>query len=454
MEYNYFEFFRDKTALELSGYFDTDVWNRLVLQICHEEDFARQAVIAIGALTKTTAIAAACTEGLDFLEQPARRHYDYALRQYGKALQLMQDICHKEAKTRLRNTLISSLLTTCFESYIGNQENAVAQAKAGVDVLVEYQDRAHLDGHGGFLGLDLICTFARLDSQILTFRDTGIARRTSENWTTITPDLLPFLQMLPRRFDSVREARMYWDLIVEAAMLWVASHPSGFSILDFGENNIRENQEKLGTFSQKIQHELHVYTTVTEQWFQSFQPIFEHSRAQKDSKDFLGANILMIKYLSSRVAVPRLVQHCDTYQDGFLQDYIAVVELARDLLEADDRNHIRGKPIFIFDDSLVAGLFFVATRCRERIVRRQAIDLLRHYPRREGLWDSSMAAKVATWFVETEEAGMEDGFIPPSARMKIVKIDSILSERKAVVRCSKISGLEGTTFLPEVTLTW
>lgn len=33
---------------------------------------------------------------------------------------------------------MSSLLTTCIETYIGNQENAIAQAKAGVDVLVGY----------------------------------------------------------------------------------------------------------------------------------------------------------------------------------------------------------------------------------------------------------------------------------------------------------------------------
>jgi hypothetical protein len=63
-----------------------------------------------------------------------------------------------------------------------------------------------------------------------------------------------------------------------------------------------------------------------------------------------------------------------------------------------------------------------------------------------------MAAKVATWFMETEE-GLEGDYIPPSARMKIVKNDFVL-ERKAVVRCSKIAGFEDTAVLPEVTLTW
>lgn len=153
-EYGYFEVFRNKTALELSGFFDTNIWHRLVLQICHEEAFARHVVIAIGALTKTTAVAASCKNGPGFLDVSARQHYDYALQQYGKALRLMQDIRHQETKTRLRNTLTSTLLTTCFESYIGNQENAFAQAQAGVDVLAEYRDRPLLGKNGGYLDHD------------------------------------------------------------------------------------------------------------------------------------------------------------------------------------------------------------------------------------------------------------------------------------------------------------
>lgn len=283
------------------------------------------------------------------------------------------------------------------------------------------------------------------------FKDMPHTRYQSHEWESVTPQLLPFLQMLPLVFDSVKQARQYWDLIVEATMLWRASsHPNGFSTLGFGENNIRASQRRSSSFSQRIKQELQVYMTTTEGWLQSFQPLFERSRAQKGTKEFLGASILMIKYLSWRFTLPRLEQ-CDTYEDEFLPGYITVVDLAQGLLEADLTNRIKDKPIFIFDDRLVAGLFLVATGCRERRVRRQAINLLRKYPRREGLWDSSMAAKVATWFMEAEEEGLEGDSIPPSARLNIVKNDFVLSERKAVVRCSKIFG---TATLPEVTLTW
>lgn len=83
IDYSYFVFFHENTAVELSGYFETDIWNCLVLQMAHEEPFARQAIIAIGALTMTTNVTAASMNP-EFFGPIARRHYDYALRQYGK----------------------------------------------------------------------------------------------------------------------------------------------------------------------------------------------------------------------------------------------------------------------------------------------------------------------------------------------------------------------------------
>lgn len=74
----------------------------------------------------------------------------------------------------------------------------------------------------------------------------------------------------------------------------------------------------------------------------------------------------MIKYLSSRFAFPRL-HDSDTSVDGFLSDYVTVVNLARDLLEAELTKGVNEKPIFIFDGNLVAGLFLVAVQQQRRL---------------------------------------------------------------------------------------
>jgi hypothetical protein len=143
IERHHLMIFQTRTAPELTGYFDPTVWNRKVLQICHDQAYARHAVVALGALWKAQDVNQTPLNGLSPSlggNQEARELYAFALREYGKAIHLMRDISHQQDPDRLRNTLISSLLTTCFESYVGNQELALSQTELGVDVLLEWGD--------------------------------------------------------------------------------------------------------------------------------------------------------------------------------------------------------------------------------------------------------------------------------------------------------------------------
>jgi hypothetical protein len=51
----------------------------------------------------------------------------------------------------------------------------------------------------------------------------------------------------------------------------------------------------------------------------------------------------------------------------------------------------------------VTPLYVCATRCRESSTRRQAIFLLSYCQRREGLWDSELAGRIANRIVRIEE---------------------------------------------------
>jgi intergrase/recombinase len=88
--------------------------------------------------------------------------------------------------------------------------------------------------------------------------------------------------------------------------------------------------------------------------------------------------------------------------------------------------------VFIFDDGLLARLNQVATRCRNNGVRRRALRLLQKHPRREGLWDSEMAAKVSAWVIEKEEAAMVNGYVPETARLRIESMRLSLAERRVM----------------------
>ncbi|KAL2060701.1 hypothetical protein VTL71DRAFT_9342 [Oculimacula yallundae] len=451
IEYSYFDFFCENTASELSGYFDTSVWNCLVLQIGSHETFAQETIIAIGALAKSIHTVPLHADFVDL--QEGRSHYQYAIRRYGKALRLMQHISQQQGDRRIENTLVSSLLTTCFESFIGNQENAIAQGQIGSKILAYHRRNPLHGGAQSFPDNDLFCTFVRLDTQIAMFQD---GRRYPHNVEeqspeAITQSMSPFLQQMPAVFSSAKEARIYWDLMVGVAMRWRAwSQRGDFTTLDFGENDIRDNILKRDDHAQKVQLQGQLYMETMQAWFQAFQPIFDRARAEEGSIDFLGVTTLMIKYLGTRLAIPS--QAYGDYQDGSLSDSTTIVRLCAELLTLKGKKSSPANSVFIFDDSIVAGLFLVATRCRYGVVRRQAIELLRNHPRREGLWDSMMAVKVASWFMEKEEQGLSHDIIPIDARFKITKIDFSLTHRKAVVRCARV--LDDGTPDFEATLTW
>jgi hypothetical protein len=128
-EYRYFEIFKTDAIPLLGGVFSSHLWERLIPQASENERFVLDAVIAIGALTRTTK----CHDADQTLTQfgtgqalsIATRHtptndYEYAVRQYSKALRGMQATL-SDGRDLLRKTLLACLLVFCFETFCGNQ---------------------------------------------------------------------------------------------------------------------------------------------------------------------------------------------------------------------------------------------------------------------------------------------------------------------------------------------
>ena len=76
-------------------------------------------------------------------------------------------------------------------------------------------------------------------------------------------------------------------------------------------------------------------------------------------------------------------------------------------------------PKFALDVGVVIPLYLVGIKCSVTSVRREAMELLFDYPRREGLWDSCVAGSIINWIM-TVEGVYEDrarGAIPAWARI-------------------------------------
>ena len=119
-DFHYFKFFESNTATQLSGYFDDNLWGRVVLQACEHEEFARHGVLALAALGKTIetmTVIQSSPESKKSLCQAATVHHENALKHYAKSLRLMRERTSDAAdEHHLRNLLVSCLLTICFVS--------------------------------------------------------------------------------------------------------------------------------------------------------------------------------------------------------------------------------------------------------------------------------------------------------------------------------------------------
>jgi len=349
-------------------------------------------------------------------------------------------------------------LTTCFENFIGNHKEALRQAQAGVDVIFDQMEREASNRNAEklssvFVDQDILGTFIRLDADVSMFRETHAAtdrprrRRAPSNFV---------LNNISATFSTVKEARLCWDASVQK-VAWRAIHfPEVFKTLSFGAGQIQDVLLKQDSVAERMRGNLMYLADMAEQWYHAFLPLFERTRRDKPtSKSFMGGSLQMIRYLTSRFMTKYILAANDsTFGPSVLfQDSVHIISLARNVLEVAEDYKQPAQPRFVFDSGLVIALFTVAIRCRDGMIRGQAISLLWKYPRREKIWDSAMAATIATWLVKKEEESIIDGFIPFSERLELVRNDFLLSERKVVVQCSK--SVDGSRILlPEVTLRW
>ena len=434
-----------------------------MLQICHEEGFVRHAVIALGALSETMEVVRTDNPSSRTVEEIRIKHHHLALRHYGKALKLMRDVPNRKGQAWVKYALLSCLLTTCFENYMGNQESAIAAAQAGVKLFNQKAAGGWCETETELYSairqrssddIDLMGTFDRLEAIVLL---QNLGRSITDPRALLQlEERTPFKCTIPSQFRTVREARMYSDFHIKRAIAWQAINAQSASLaeMDFGADGPGRATLKIDEFTRRAEIEFQEYREAREKWYYAFRPVFEASRGHPGSKEFLGASMLMIQYVSANLMCVPAEEKSEMIFDQYTSQYRTLVDLSQELLEEFPRTKAR-KAVFSFDDGFVASLFSAATRCRDRDIRSQAIKLLVETPRREGLWDSAAAVKVARWLVTLEEKSMIDGFVPESSRLRIEKMDTNLMERKVVVRCSRMKDIsQGRYDLEQVVLSW
>ena len=97
----------------------------------------------------------------------------------------------------------------------------------------------------------------------------------------------------------------------------------------------------------------------------------------------------------------RTLDDDQTLWDGFCPVFDEIVNLAAEVVR-----HEAGVPYFCLDLGIIGPVFEFVSRCRDPIIRRKAIAVLKSTSRQEGVWNSFLTAKVAERLVGIEERGL------------------------------------------------
>jgi len=442
----YYQLFQEQTANELSGFFDSAFWRRSVLQECHSEASIRHAVVALGALYKTLEKSAESPPGSPTAEQDpadtAWRHWEMAVRQYSRACQeLMQA---NSADTRSNRTrLMASVLLACFDSFIGDHKQAIVQIQTGLGLLEQLRAerrRAFLPRPEEPVEAELIQMFTRLAIQAKSydmafhFPQPFVVRLTPQNTDPTSPaseaggsPVSIYQDPIPERFSSVLEARFKWDALAER-------------IFRFTETMFNQTQSGvMGILPGSVRQ----YGLRFKQEMEAWSDAFEHILASRTAPGVSSqekACIAVLKMYQIMSYILFLMTFSDTEMgfDKYTDDFNVIVDLALEVVGDEERRaaskrcpdpkfcHHRGrhemdnpiggfsytarhiKPSFSADLGIVPPLFVVATKCRDWPTRWKAIQLLKSSPRREGMWDSELTARIAMWVADVEEGSEQE----------------------------------------------
>lgn len=442
-EGQYFLLFQEQTASELSGFFDSTFWARSVLQECHTEASIRHAVVALGALYKTLEKSTESPPGSPTGDRDAGDsawgHWEMAVKQYSRACQELLQASPDTSSHRTR--LMASVLLACFDSFIGDHKQAIVQIQTGLGLLEQLRTerrRAFLPKPEEPVEAELIQMFTRLAIQAKSYdmafhfpqpfvvRLTAPAAQDPSSPTSeggSSPVSL-YQDPIPDRFSSLLEARFKWDALAER-------------IFRFTETMFNQTQSgPLGLLPSSIRQHGARFKMDMEAWSDAFEHILA-SRTAPGVSSQEKACIAVLKMYQIMSYILFLMTFTDSEMgfDKYTADFNVIVDLALEVVGDEERRaatkrcpdpqfcHHRSrhdsdasfgglnyaarhiKPQFSADLGIVPPLYVVATKCRDRTTRHKAIQLLKSSPRREGMWDSELTARIAMWIADIEESG-------------------------------------------------
>ncbi|KAF2102284.1 hypothetical protein NA57DRAFT_73713 [Rhizodiscina lignyota] len=441
-----FTYFRQRTVSQLSGIFDTEFWDFVLLQATHHNETLRHAVVALGALHERF-------ESCDPTVLASNKDYiqgGFALQEYIKAIGTLVRPYQASNRCQADVFLVACLLFAAFEALRGHSGSALSHVHAGVRMLAEIAgqdspdelprstppkvlDRPLVPLHM------LVMLFTRLDTQLRQLQgNDSWPKCIARSWQFPEQG---FCAQIPDAFTSIDQARNSMDYawsdmiqLIEEGRPEVATWPVHVN------RNFQTYLDRQALYARSMR------------WLRAFDAYVENPETKLSPKERKAAKSLRMSAVIGAQALQTAGTESEMDYDQFYDTYADSVEMAAeivddpcgDLLEYSLDSQYKAIPKFQLDMGIIVTMFETIWKCRDSRVRRKGIAILERNPRQEGLWDGVVTAKVGREIMKLEQGDLISDYraeeIPDWRRVLEVDINFDREERKGILMLAKVAG--------------
>ncbi|PWY90314.1 C6 zinc finger domain protein [Aspergillus sclerotioniger CBS 115572] len=363
-EHRCFSYFQFHSIANLTGFFDSKLWQQLVLQMSHADPAVFHAVTMLSAAHQESE-----AHGMQISEGTHHRSrgYYFSLQESTRAVALLNRRRTSQDPQLRQTILVCCLLFVLSEVLLGHWDLAFTHLRSGLYILRELEAHKQLESE---IEPSLVVVFRRLDMQSSLYGAGGpiLSLKYDSSRQLFRPSFEGFTS-----FEQIRNELA--NLVEYGVPLFAGIRClSSLDAEAASESLYLEQGRLLGSFAQFAEH------------LKLFCERHYHKLSEKDRK---GLDIIELVYCGHILALKIL------FLDGpvpkhFIPDFLVV-------LQAHERkiDELRRRSGLVMHHVIIANVYLVATRCPDPWIRLRAIYLLRSWPHFEGLHSSIVAALMA-----------------------------------------------------------
>jgi hypothetical protein len=245
----------------------------MFLQACESEASLLHAVIALGALDKTSQTSPQDSREFPRSNSTAGLHYYHAVKAYTKAIHYAQVAGKKD----LRTALLTSLATLSFEAWYGCHDMALQQIKIGTSLIKEWNEK-YLSSHStcSSLGPQDVKTVlspvsARLSVQLLS----SAGDQCPESPPPLSDNDEPEsgFQNMPTSFSTLEEAGTFRDALMKRLLKFISNAQS--AVPKSASDSVRSYPAYVfsSPIPPSILAEKELLTQTVEEWLAASEPL-------------------------------------------------------------------------------------------------------------------------------------------------------------------------------------